>query len=77
MSALSGCLILGFALSAHAYIGPGVGVTLIGWFVGCSVAVAAALGAVVMWPVRRVLAKIRRRRDAPRQERKAEGGDEE
>lgn len=60
----AGGVILGCSLSAHAYIGPGVGVTLIGWFVGCFLAVAAALWAVVFWPLKRLLAKVRPRRNA-------------
>lgn len=63
-----GCLRLAVAVcavvfllapSAYAYIGPGVGVTMIGWFVGCGVAVVVALWAVISWPLKRLLARMR------------------
>jgi hypothetical protein len=61
---LAFCLVAALAVSAHAYVGPGVGVTLIGWFAGCFLATAAALWAVVAWPVRRFLARRRLQRRA-------------
>jgi hypothetical protein len=53
--------ILLVAAPAHAYIGPGAGITLIGSFIGLLVAVLAAIGAVLFWPVRRM---IKRRKAA-------------
>jgi hypothetical protein len=48
----------------HAYIGPGVGVTMIGWFLGVVIALAAGAGAVIVWPVRSFLRRLRDRREA-------------
>jgi hypothetical protein len=47
--------ILLVAPPAEAYIGPGAGITLIGSFIGLLVAVFAALGAVLFWPLRRMM----------------------
>jgi len=55
--------ILACAVCSHAYVGPGVGVTLIGWFAGCALATGAALWAVIAWPVRRLLARRRAARE--------------
>jgi hypothetical protein len=40
---------------AHAYVGPGAGLTLIGSLIGLGAAVLAAIGAVLLWPFRRWL----------------------
>lgn len=58
-----------FALApaAHAYIGPGAGLSLLGALWGLLAAVGAALFFVLFWPVRRMM---QRRRE------QAEAGDE-
>ncbi len=57
---LAGCaVVLGLAVSAEAYVGPGVGVTMIGWFAGCAVVVGAALWAAVRLPLRWLIARLR------------------
>jgi membrane protein implicated in regulation of membrane protease activity len=40
---------------AAAYVGPGAGLSLLGALWGLVVAVAAAVGFVIAWPVRRLL----------------------
>jgi len=40
---------------AQAYVGPGAGLSLIGALWGLVVAVGAAVGFVVLWPLRRAL----------------------
>lgn len=55
-------------LAAHAYVGPGAGLSLLTALWGVVAAVAVALGFVLMWPIRRLL---RRRSSA----RRAEGGE--
>lgn len=51
--------ILGLALSAAspaaAYVGPGAGLSLLGAFWGLVLAIGAALGFVILWPLRRML----------------------
>jgi len=41
-------------LPAAAYVGPGAGLSLLGAFWGLLLAVAAALGFVILWPLRRL-----------------------
>ena len=51
---------LAAATPAHAYIGPGAGITMLGALWGVIVAVALALGAVLFWPMRVLLRRLRR-----------------
>ena len=55
---------LAAATPAHAYIGPGAGITMLGALWGVVVAVALALGAVLFWPIRVLLRRTRRRPSA-------------
>ena len=48
--------------SAHAYVGPGAGMTLIGSFLGLLAAVGLALWALLLWPIRRLLKRRRQAR---------------
>ncbi len=41
------------------YVGPGAGLGLIGALVGLILAVTSALGFVLLWPLRRLLRKLR------------------
>ena len=43
------------SIPAHAYVGPGAGVSLIGAAVGLILAILFALGVVVLWPLRRLM----------------------
>ena len=61
-------LVAGVALPAAAYIGPGAGLSLLGAFWGLLLAVVAALGFVILWPLRRM---FRRQRSRPRPEMSA------
>lgn len=58
---VAGALALVWAIPAHAYVGPGAGLSLLGALWGLVVAVAAAVGFVLLWPLRRAM---RRRRTA-------------
>jgi hypothetical protein len=49
--------VIGAPTAAHAYVGPGAGVTLIASFVGLLLAVVVALWAVISWPIRRLRKK--------------------
>jgi len=56
-------VILGAATLAHpafAYVGPGAGLSLLGALWGLLLALFAAVGFVVAWPVRRWLARRRK-----------------
>ena len=44
---------------AAAYVGPGAGLSLLGALWGVVIAVGAAIGFVVLWPLRRFLRKSR------------------
>lgn len=50
------------ALPAAAYIGPGSGISLLGGLWGVIVAIFLALGAVLIWPVRYMFRRLRRKR---------------
>jgi hypothetical protein len=51
--------VVGLAGPAAAYVGPGAGLSLVGAFWGLLVAVAAALGFVIFWPLRRLFRRSR------------------
>jgi hypothetical protein len=51
--------VVGLAGPAAAYVGPGAGLSLVGAFWGLLVAVAAALGFVIFWPLRRLFRRNR------------------
>jgi membrane protein implicated in regulation of membrane protease activity len=46
-------------LPAAAYVGPGAGLSLLGAFWGLLLAVVAALGFVILWPLRRMFRRDR------------------
>jgi hypothetical protein len=48
------------AAPAQAYIGPGAGITMLGALWGVVIAVALAIGAVLFWPIRLLLRKMRK-----------------
>lgn len=54
------------ALPALAYIGPGSGISLLGGLWGVLVAIVLAVGAVLIWPIRYMFRRLRRKfRGAP------------
>ena len=58
-------LIIGLLLATtvDAYIGPGAGISVLGSIISVIVGVFLAIGAILFWPIRRVL----KRRKAARQ----------
>lgn len=52
-------LALGVTEPALAYVGPGAGLSLLGALWGLLLAVVAALGFIVLWPLRRMLKRRR------------------
>jgi len=64
IAALSAALLLAASADAHAYVGPGAGITLIGSFIGLVATVFCAVGAILAWPIRRLLKKRRERKAA-------------
>jgi membrane protein implicated in regulation of membrane protease activity len=59
-------MILSFAIAenAAAYVGPGAGLSLLGALWGLLLAVIAALGFVIMWPLRRMRKRAKEKREA-------------
>lgn len=57
-------LTLGASEAALAYVGPGAGLSLLGALWGLLLAIGAALGFVVLWPIRRARRRAKARRDA-------------
>jgi predicted lipid-binding transport protein (Tim44 family) len=72
---LAAALTVGVTLPAAAYIGPGAGLSLLGAFWGLLVAIAAALGFVIMWPIRRLFRRNRTKQPAPAQTEAPSGAD--
>lgn len=48
---------------AHAYIGPGAGISVLGSLLGILATIVVAIGAILFWPVRKLLK--RRKAAAP------------
>lgn len=44
---------------AAAYIGPGAGISVLGSLLGILATIVVAIGAIVMWPLRKMLKKRR------------------
>lgn len=44
---------------AMAYIGPGAGISVLGSLLGILATIVVAIGAIVMWPLRKMLKKRR------------------
>ena len=60
----AGCLMLGAANAAHAYIGPGAGISAIGSLLALGAAVLLAIVGFVWYPLKR----LRKRRQKARAE---------
>jgi uncharacterized iron-regulated membrane protein len=72
---LAAALTIGVTLPAAAYIGPGAGLSLLGAFWGLLVAVLAALGFVIMWPIRRLFRRNKANQPARAQTEAPSGAD--
>ena len=59
-------MILSFAVvdTAAAYVGPGAGLSLLGALWGLLLAVVAAIGFVILWPLRRLRKRAQEKREA-------------
>jgi len=57
-----------YPFAAFAYVGPGAGLTLIGSLIGAVVAIVLALGAILLWPLRRLIKKIKKNRQTEGEE---------
>lgn len=57
---LSILLALGLSAPALAYVGPGAGLGAIGAALGLIAAVVMALGAIIFWPIRRLMRRRRK-----------------
>ena len=49
--------------AAFGYVGPGTGITLVGSLIGLVMAVAVSLWALLSWPVRQLIRRLRHRGD--------------
>ncbi len=68
-------------MSALAYIGPGSGISLLGGLWGVLVGTVLALAAILFWPIRYMIRRMRARKNAeqpdPTNDPAAPGGDHE
>jgi hypothetical protein len=48
------CLVI-LSAPAYAYIGPGAGIPVLGSLIGILVTLFLAIGAIVLWPIRRMM----------------------
>ena len=57
-------VLMAMAPFASAYIGPGSGISVIGSLLGLLVTIFLAVGAILFWPLRRMLKKKRMQQEA-------------
>ena len=50
--------------TAHAYIGPGAGISVLGSLLGILTTVLVAIGAILLWPLRTYMKRRKARREA-------------
>lgn len=55
--ALAAAMLL--SVPASAYIGPGAGISVLGSLLGILATIVVAIGAIVLWPLRKLLKKRR------------------
>lgn len=48
-------LLLLLASTAHAYIGPGAGIPVLGSLIGIVITIVIAIAAILFWPIRKML----------------------
>ena len=65
-------LLLCLSASAFAYVGPGAGISVLGSLLGILATIVVAIGAIIVWPLRKVL----KRRKAVAQGESSESGPE-
>lgn len=79
MRVIMAVALLGASASAHAYIGPGLGLGVIGALVGGILALTLALFGLVWYPLKRLTAKVRTpgsvRLEEPKASQKSAGDD--
>ena len=63
MRLLFALMLIGFSQSAFAYIGPGAGVSFLGSVWAVLLGIVLAVAAVLIWPIRYMIRRIRRRVD--------------
>ena len=68
--------IFGLISSAHAYIGPGLGLGTVGILIGILGSIILALIAVLWYPFKRVLKKIKKTKDLESEEDPNESAEE-
>jgi hypothetical protein len=63
MRLLFALMLIGFSQSAFAYIGPGAGVSFLGSVWAVLLGIVLAVAAVLIWPIRYMIRRMRRRVD--------------
>lgn len=63
MRLLFALMLIGLSQSAFAYIGPGAGVSFLGSVWAVLLGIVLAVAAVLIWPIRYMIRRMRRRAD--------------
>ena len=66
MRLLLALALLALSGAAHAYIGPGAGVSFLGSVWAVLAGIVLTVGAILIWPIRYMIRRMRRRTDASR-----------
>lgn len=66
MRLLLALVLLALSGAAHAYIGPGAGVSFLGSVWAVLAGIVLTVGAILIWPIRYMIRRMRRRTDASR-----------
>ena len=53
--------LISFSATATAYVGPGAGISVLGSLLGILATIVLAIGAILMWPIRRMLKRKKAR----------------
>lgn len=51
--------------TATAYVGPGAGISVLGSLLSILATIVVAIGAIIVWPLRKYLKRRKARRDTP------------
>jgi hypothetical protein len=57
-------LLLVISTTASAYIGPGAGISVLGSLLGILGTIVVAIGAIVLWPVRKLMKRRKQSKQA-------------